>query len=110
MSHFSAPRPGHEAEPLLSGWRQLLDEADLCATHAREAAQCGRFCAACGLLITANALCLRALESPSARSELLVVEGAVTSRLGYYQDEVDALVERAVAKRLAYPGVGEVGE
>ncbi len=85
----------------LPAWQQLLEEADLCAAHAQDAAQCGRYCAACGLILTANALCARALESPSARRELLTVESAVASRIGFYQDEVDRLLEHTVKDRSA---------
>ncbi|BCM93744.1 hypothetical protein IAD21_05635 [Abditibacteriota bacterium] len=89
-----------KSAPELPVWKQLLEEADLCASHAQDAAQCGRFCAACGLILTANALCARALESPSAKCELLAVEGAVASRMGFYQDEVDRLLNRAMQGHL----------
>lgn len=85
----------------LPAWQQLLQEADLCADHARDAASCGRFCAACGLIMTASALCNRALESPDVRCAQREVEGEVASRLGFYQDEVDRLLESALTGRLA---------
>lgn len=85
-------------------WQQLLEEADLCADHAQSAANCGRFCAACGLLMTASALCNRALQSPDVRCFASEVEGAVARRLGFYQDEVDKLLEAAVTRRLEKNG------
>lgn len=81
-------------------WQQLLEEADLCASHAQEAAQCGRFCAACGLILTANALCTRALETPVSTCELRAIEVAVAVRMGFYQDEVDRLLNRSVQNHL----------
>ncbi|RYX83137.1 hypothetical protein EON83_16445 [bacterium] len=89
-----------KSAPELPLWKQLLEEADLCASHAQDAASCGRFCAACGLIMTANALCARALESPSAKCELPIVEGAVAERMGFYQDEVDRLLNRSVQGHL----------
>lgn len=84
-------------KPTLTAWQQLLQEADLCADYARDADQCGRYCAACGLILTASALCNRALESAEARCE---VEAEVMGRLGFYQDEVDRLLEKSIARRL----------
>lgn len=84
-----------KSTPSLLSPQQLLQEADLCADYARDAADCGRFCAACGLILTASALCNRALEASGARCE-----AEVASRLGFYQDEVDRLLEAAIARRL----------
>ncbi len=81
-------------------WQQLLAEADLCARYATEAAQCGRFCAACGLILTADALCRRALGATSNRSEQNVIESEVVPRLGFYQNEVGRLLEQAVTTHL----------
>lgn len=85
-------------------WIELLKEADLCADYAQEAANCGRFCAACGLIMTADALCERALANGATCGQRVEIESAVASRRGFYQDEVEKLVECAVLRRLKSGG------
>ena len=85
----------------IGDWRDLLSEADECAVLSREAASSGSFCAACGLLLTADALCRRALNGRCGAAEDLSREAAVNFRRGIYQNEVDHLIESAVRVRLA---------
>ena len=99
-------RPAKDSGTGSIDWRDLLSEADECAVLAREEASKGCYCVACGLLLTADALCRRAMKRQCGAAEDLSREAAVNYRRGVYQHEVDQLLDSAVRAKLSTGNAG----